>query len=112
MSNIFVTNNSDQALKDGFGGVFYEFKPGSTVEIPEEFATHIFGYKEQDKMKYLARLGWVKTTNELKEGLERLSKWELSTEPPKKNQSLSPLVERVPLPSSKKAGGKILQAVA
>jgi hypothetical protein len=112
MSNIFVTNNSDQDLKDGFGGVFYEFKPGSTVEIPEEFATHIFGYKEQDKMKYLARLGWVKTTNELKEGLERLSKWELSTEPPKKNQSLSPLVERVPLPSSKKAGGKILQAVA
>ena len=112
MSNIFVTNNSDQDLKDGFGGVFYEFKPGSTVEIPEEFATHIFGYKEQDKMKYLARLGWVKTTNELKEGLERLSKWELSTQPPKKNQSLSPLVERVPLPSSKKAGGKILQAVA
>jgi len=112
MSNIFVTNNSDQDLKDGFGGVFYEFKPGSTVEIPEEFATHIFGYKEDDKMKYLARLGWVKTTNELKEGLERLSKWELSTEPPKKNQSLSPLVERVALPSSKKAGGKILQAVA
>ena len=112
MSNIFVTNNSDQELKDGFGGVFYEFKPGTTVEIPEEFATHIFGYKEDDKMKYLARLGWVKTTNELKEGLERLSKWELSTEPPKKNQSLSPLVERVPLPSSKKAGGKILQAVA
>ena len=112
MSNIFVTNNSDQDLKDGFGGVFYEFKPGSTVEIPEEFATHIFGYKEQDKMKYLARLGWVKTTNELKEGLERLSKWELSTEPPKKNQSLSPLVERVPLPASKRAGGKILQAVA
>ena len=112
MSNIFVTNNSDQDLKDGFGGVFYEFKPGSTVEIPEEFATHIFGYKEDDKMKYLARLGWVKTTNELKEGLERLSKWELSTEPPKKNQSLSPLVERVPLPASKRAGGKILQAVA
>ena len=112
MSNIFVTNNSDQDLKDGFGGVFYEFKPGSTVEIPEEFATHIFGYKEQDKMKYLARLGWVKTTNELKEGLERLSKWELSTEPPKKNQSLSPLVERVPLPASKRVGGKILQAVA
>ena len=112
MSNIFVTNNSDQDLKDGFGGVFYEFKPGSTVEIPEEFAKHIFGYKENDKMKYLARLGWVKTTNELKEGLERLSKWELSTEPPKKNQSLSPLVERVPLPASKRAGGKILQAVA
>jgi len=112
MSNIFVTNNSDQDLKDGFGGVVYDFKKGSTVEISEEVAQHIFGYKDEDKMKYLARLGWVKTTNELESGLERLSKWELSTQPPKKNQSLSPLVERVPLPASKRAGGKVLQAVA
>ena len=111
MSNIFVTNNSDQDLKDGFGGVFYEFKKGSTVEIPEQVATHIFGYKDDDKIKYLARLGWAKTSNELEIGLERLSKWELSTQPPKKNQ-LSPLVERVPLPSQKKGGGKVLQAVA
>jgi hypothetical protein len=112
MSNIFVTNNSDQDLKDGFGGVVYDFKKESTIEIPEEVARHIFGYKDEDKMKYLARLGWVKTTNELESGLERLAKWELSTEPPKKNQSLSPLVERVPLPVSKRAGGKVLQAVA
>ena len=112
MSNIFVTNNSDQNLKDGFAGVFYEFKKGSTVEIPEEVARHIFGYGDEDKQPYLARLGWAKTANDLEEGLERLSKWDLSTEPPKKNQSLSPLVERVPLPSQKKAGGKVLQAVA
>ena len=32
--SIFVTNNSDQDLKDGFGGVFYNFVQGSTVEIP------------------------------------------------------------------------------
>ena len=112
MSNIFVTNNSDQNLKDGYAGVFYDFKKGSTVEIPEEVATHIFGYKVEDKAPYLARLGWAKTTNDLEEGLERLAKWDLSTEPPKKNQSLSPLVEQVPLPSQKKAGGKVLKAVA
>ena len=112
MSNIFVTNNSDQDLKDGFGGVFYHFKKGSTIEIPEEVATHIFGYKVEDKAPYLARLGWTKTTNDLEEGLARLAKWELSTEPPKKNQSLSPLVERVPLPSNKRAGGKVLSVAA
>ena len=112
MSNIFVTNNSDQDLHDGFGGVFYDFKIGSTVEIPENVAQHIFGYGDDVKQPYLARLGWAKTANDLKEGLDRLSKWELSTEPPKKNQSLSPLVEQVPLPSQKKAGGKILSVAA
>jgi hypothetical protein len=112
MSNIFVTNNSDQDLKDGFGGVFYEFKQGSTVEIPEEVARHVFGYGDDSKQVYLARLGWAKTNNDLQEGLDRLAKWDLSTEPPRKNQSLSPLVERVPFPSQKKGGGKVLSVAA
>jgi hypothetical protein len=112
MSNIFVTNNSDQDLKDGFGGVFYDFKKGSTVEIPEDVARHIFGYGDDDKQPYLARLGWAKTSNDLQEGLDRLAKWDLSTQPPEKNQSLSPLVERVPLPSQKRAGGKVLSVAA
>jgi hypothetical protein len=93
-------------------GCFTNFKKGSTVEIPEEVATHIFGYRDDNKAPYLARLGWAKTTNDLEEGLSRLAKWDLSTTPPVKNQSLSPLVEQVPLPSSKKAGGKVLKAVA
>jgi hypothetical protein len=105
MSNIFVTNNSDKKLTDGLGGVFYEFPKGKTVEIPEEVARHIFGYKEDDKEPYLARLGWIKTHNELDEGLLILDQWVLSTEPPKKNQYISPLVERVPLPA-KKVGEK------
>jgi hypothetical protein len=112
MTTIYVTNRSDKPLKDGFAGQFYEFKIGSTVEISEEVAKHIFGYGDENKEPYLARLGWAKTANDLDEGLERLSKWELSTEPPKKNQSLSPLVERVPLPSQKRGGGKILSVAA
>jgi len=111
MSNIFVTNNSDIKLKDGYGGIFYEFKPGSTVEIPVETAKHIFGYGDENKEQYLARLGWLKNSSEMDKALEILSKWEFSTEQPKKNQSLSPLVEKVPLPSERKVGGKILQAV-
>ena len=89
-----------------------EFKPGTTVEIPVETAKHIFGYEDQDKIPYLARLGWLKNSSEVDKALELLAKWELSSEPPKKNQSLSPLVERVPLPSQKKAGGKILSVAA
>ena len=112
MSNIFVTNNSDVKLKDGYAGIFYEFKPGTTVEIPVETAKHIFGYEDQDKTPYLARLGWLKNSSEVDKALELLAKWELSSEPPKKNQSLSPLVEKVPLPSEKKVGGKVLHAVA
>lgn len=112
MTTIYVTNNSDQPLKDGFAGEFFDFKVGSTVEISEEVAKHIFGYGDENKEPYLARLGWAKTANDLEQGLERLSKWELSTQPPRKNQSLSPLVERVPLPASKRGGGKILSVAA
>ena len=109
---IYVTNHSEQDLRDGFAGVFYEFKVGQTVEIPEEVATHIFGYGDENKQPYLARLGWAKTTNDLPDGLARLAKWNLSTQPPVKNQSLSPLVERVPLPANKRGGGKVLTVAA
>jgi hypothetical protein len=71
---IYVTNNSDQDLRDGFGGVFYDFKKGVTVEIPEEAACHIFGYGKEDKSPYLARLGWIKTANEYQEGLDSFRK--------------------------------------
>ena len=106
---IFVTNRSDLKLKDGYAGVFYEFKKDQTVEIPEEVAKHIFGIHDPDKEKYLARLGWCKTSNDLEAAIAILEQWEIGTEPPKKDQSLSPLVEKVPLPTSKKAGGNILK---
>ena len=111
MSNIFVTNRSDKKLKDGFAGVFYSFPKDETVEIPEDVACHIFGYGDDNKEPYLARLGWIISQNDLEKGMELLSKWEISTEPTSKNQSLSPLVERVPLPSLKRVGGKVLSAV-
>jgi hypothetical protein len=112
MSNIFVTNRSDKKLKDGYAGVFYSFPKDETVEIPEDVARHIFGYGDDNKEPYLARLGWIISQNDLEKGMELLSQWEISTQPPSKNQSLSPLVERVPLPTSRKGGGKVLQAVA
>lgn len=108
---VFVTNNTDEELVDGYHGIVYEFKPGETVEIPEDAASHIFGYGIEDKEPFLARLGWIKTRNDLKEGIKRLSKFEISlSAPAKKNHSLSPLVvEQVPLPPEKAARGKLRQ---
>jgi len=109
MDTIFVTNHSDIELVDGWNGVKYDFKPGTTVELPISIATHIFGYGVEDKEPYLARLGWAKSRNELKDGLAILNKWEFTNEAPKKDRVLSPVVEKVPLPF-KKAGGKIPSA--
>lgn len=109
MSTIFVTNNSNIELSDGFSGVPYLFEPDTTVEIPIEAARHIFGYEDQNKIPYLVRLGWIKSMNDKKQGIEILAKWELSDRAPVKNQPVSPLVERVPLASVKRSGGKILQ---
>lgn len=110
MSMIFVTNKSDKVLKDGYAGKFYTFGKGETVEIPLEVAKHVFGYGDDNKEPYLARLGWITTANDLEKGYDLLSKWLFSNEPPKKNESLSPVVERVPLEVVKSPKGKVLSA--
>jgi len=101
---VFVTNNSDITLIDGFAGKKYEFAPGTVVEIDEDTARHIFGYGDENKKPYLIRLGWLKSDTDLKTAFETLSKWDFSNERPKTNQSLSPLVEKVPLPPERGQG--------
>ena len=103
MANVFVTNHGDTVLKDGWDGVVYEFNKGATVEIPDFVATHIFGYGVDDKEPCLIRLGWIKTSNDFKDGLEKLSKFEITTHPVK-NHSLSPVVGKVPLPLQRGEG--------
>jgi hypothetical protein len=110
MASVYVTNNSEKPLKDGFSGVFYEFAVGKTVEIPEEAAAHIFGYGVEDKIPHLTRLGWSVSQNDLGEALQKLSQWDFSVENPQKNHILSPVVEQVPFP--KRGRGKVLSAVA
>lgn len=105
----YVTNNSEEEFIDGYHGVRYEFLPGKTVEIPDAAAEHIFGYGLENKESHLARLGWIKTRNELKEGLKKLALFAIADDDPsKKNHSLSPLVvEQVPLPDNVRARGKL-----
>ena len=35
---VFVTNRTDTALTDGYGGIFYEFLKGKPVEVPVHVA--------------------------------------------------------------------------
>ena len=104
---ICVTNKSEKAISYEYGCVEYTFPVGKPVKINLNAARHIFGYGEQDKVPYLAQLGIIQTTNDIPKGLEILSKIEMRQEQPEKNDSLSPVVEQVPLPP-KRGGGKFL----
>lgn len=107
---VYVTNNSDIEFKDGYAGEVYEFKKGKTVQVPEIVARHVFGWGDEDKEPYLARLGWIKSRAELGDGIAKLEQFKISTEQARENHALSPVVERVPLPVGvrpRQAGGKV-----
>ena len=111
MTTVFVTNNTEHEVCDGYDGKFYDFPIGECVEVPIDIAIHVFGYDQEDKKPYLTRLGWVKSGTDYKQGFKTLALVDIQLERSKKNQSLSPLVERVPLPDSHLARGKVLKAV-
>ena len=112
MKTLFVTNTWEKPIHFDYAFKPYAFTIGETVEVEVEVARHLFGYMEMDKEPFLARLGLIRTKAEVPEGLAILSKILISEQAPKKNHSLSPVVERVPLPSQKKAGGKVLSQAA
>ena len=61
-----VTNkNNTGKLIDKFGGQKYEFPPGESVNIPEETATHIFGWglSEKEQWKKFLRAGLANAKN-------------------------------------------------
>ena len=112
MKTVYVTNTWEKPIAFDFAYKLYEFPVNETIEVPVDCARHLFGYMEMDKEPYLARLGLIQTKNDLPEGMAILSKILIQEEAPKQNHSLSPVMERVPSPSQKKAGGKVLQQAA
>jgi hypothetical protein len=109
---VFVTNRSDSALTDGYGGVFYEFLRGKPVEVPLHVAQHVFGYGAEDKEPYLARLGWIRSHADLNSGIERLNKFEITSQSAQQDRSLPSAVSVVPLRVEKHVGGKVNQRAA
>ena len=107
MELLYVTNNSDKELVATFSFESYKFPANETVALSPEAAQHIFGYGKENKEPYLARLGFIRLHSELEQALEKLSKFEISTEPPtEKNRSLPSAVGVVPLRVERRAGGK------
>jgi hypothetical protein len=104
---IYVTNRSEHDLVTSYAYERYEFPTNKTVALSAEAAKHIFGYGIDNKEPYLARLGFIRLHSELEQALERLSKFDISTEAPvEKNRSLPSAVGVVPLHVEKRAGGK------
>jgi len=107
IETVYIPNNSEKRLVADFKYEQFEFPVSKTVPLSAEAARHIFGYGEQDKEPYLARLGFIRLHSELPQALERLAEFEISEEPPvEKNRSLPSAVGVVPLHVEKRAGGK------
>jgi hypothetical protein len=87
---VYVTNEGEMSLTDGWDGTHYVFAPGKTVEIPAFVAGHIFGHGVEDKTPYVIRLGWAKTTNDLPKALAWLENFVITTEPPLVRRAVSP----------------------
>jgi len=109
---LYITNGTEQNFSAEFCNVTYEFKAGQTTAMPVAAARHVFGYEDADKMPYLIRLGWVRLNTEYEQGLERLGKITISTEPPSKGRSLPSAAGVVPLLVEKRAAGKTSARVA
>jgi hypothetical protein len=109
MTTLFVTNNWDKTIEFDYAFKLYQFPVGKSVEIPEGAARHLFGHGDADKEPYLVRLGLIKTKADIPEGIRILSKISITEELPVKNHSLSPVVEKVPLPANKRAAGNFKQ---
>lgn len=104
---VWVTNSSDEFLVVHWGGKPISFPPGKTTELSKELAQIFLGYGLDDKVPALVRLGWTKISTDVPKAMERLNKFVISENQPQTYHNVSPVVERVPLPVSRREGGKV-----
>jgi hypothetical protein len=109
---MWVKNNSEHDLVDGYDGIRYTFAKGESIEVPTIVCQHVFGLGDDNKQPYLARLGWIANQNELDVGLERLNKFAFSTEKPEPPSHESPVVDSTPLPIPQRKGRGIVRLAA
>lgn len=72
---IKITNTTTVDLTDRYDGQDYTFPVGKTVRCPLEVAKHFFGIGDPNKLPYLARQGWARTSQEFAAGMEILGKF-------------------------------------
>jgi hypothetical protein len=108
---MYVTNKWNRDLVVDYACKELCFPVGKTIEVSEHCVRHIFGYGAENKETYMAQIGIIKTTNDIEDGLRILALFEIRDTPPEKNHSLSPVVDKVPLPL-KKGEGKVRSITA
>lgn len=110
---MWVTNNSDKDLEDGYDGVRYKFVHGQSIEVPPVVARHVFGFGDDNKSPYLIRLGWIEKSDDYEKALNRLYQFSFSSEKPEPPvHSLSPVVDAVTLALPKKRSGVVVPIAA
>jgi hypothetical protein len=108
---MWVTNNSEHTLEDGYDGKRYTFAIGVPVEVPPVVCNHIFGFGEDNKTPYLQRLGWMIHSGEYEKALERLNSFTFSSSRPNLHV-LSPVVDAKPVPVPKQRRAGLVQKAA
>jgi len=96
MEKVWITNTGSEFLQGSWDGEMFKFPPQSHVEVPVEVARATFGYQIEDKEPILTRLGWVKTSNDVSQGLVRLAEIVISEDSPHNRRSVSPATVNAP----------------
>ena len=102
---LYVTNKSGKPLEIIYCFKKEVFEVDKTEEITEQAAKDIFGYGVANKEPYLVSLGLIRLHSDLQEGLEKLAKFEITSEFPQQDRSLPSAVGVVPLRVERRAGG-------
>ena len=110
---MWVTNNSEHDLEDGYDGRRYKFAKGQSIEVLPVVCNHVFGFGDDNKEPYLRRLGWMTRSTEYDKALARLHSFSFSSDRPKHNvHVLSPVVDPVPVPAPQKRKAGLVQIAA
>jgi hypothetical protein len=80
-----------------FDGKDYHFKKGVPLDVPEAVARHVFDFGKEDKSQALARLGWLRTSDEYDAAMEKMNLIKFD-DPPE-------LIEAPPKPRSRRLKG-------
>jgi hypothetical protein len=68
-----VRNGLPTKIRGRFAGIWYDWKPGESVDIPIGAAQHLFGFDLDDKISAFHRLGWVNSRDTIEDAQQKLS---------------------------------------
>lgn len=93
-----IINDSDEVIEGRYAGIDYTFRIGEAVDVPLVVAHHIFGLggTDQHRANCLARLGWVRTMDDVKGAMKRLGRIRF--------EELPNVIELVPRNKTSRAG--------